>query len=410
MKMLPRTPPKALPQSWRPGSPSLSLRHPGLAVLAFFAFCIVAYAVHGGDPDPTYFLRRGTVLHVAEKGMIQVRASVPEAERRRSAESVERFFKERKWTIRDEEEGTVGSFRCLEVEREEGTLLLSGLFEPASDAERTLRAGMEVGEYLRAERKDPPVRIIKRRKERPSTLRSEPDGKEMVLVREDYLVFGQGLDPADDNFNPHFFERTASATPRILPFYIDRTEVTNAEYYRFCRRTHHPLPGEWKGSFPADRGDEPFLYARFADAQAYASWADKRLPTEFEWELAARGGLRGQEDEAASPPSYPVRDTETCNTAEAWTGKTPSPISVRALKDRSPLGIVGLCGNAPEWTSSYYVPYPGHRFRASNGRLLRVLRGGAYYLPLEQARAEARRGASPDGPVRAGFRLVMSPP
>lgn len=372
----------------------------------------VGFAADAGDPNPTYFQRRGLVVHVAGKGMVRVRATIPETERRRSPESRERFFAERQWIIRDDEGATAGTFRCFEVEAgsEGNDLLLSGLFEPSPDAEQSIRAGMEFGEYLKAEPRDPPVRIIRRQKGRPAALRSEIDGKEMVLIPENYLVFGQGMDSTADDFNPRFYERTASATPRILPFYIDRTEVTNAEYYRFCRRTHRPLPREWEGGFPAGRGDEPFLYASYADATAYAAWAEKRLPTEFEWELAARGGIRSQEDDEASPPSYPVKDTENCNTIEAWAGRKPAPLSVKVLKDRSPLGIVGLCGNAPEWTSSFYVPYPGHRFRESRGRLFRVIRGGAYFLPLEQARAEARRGAAPDGPVRAGFRLVITPP
>jgi len=68
-------------------------------------------------------------------------------------------------------------------------------------------------------------------------------------------------------------------------FYIDKTEVSNAAYAQFCQATQHPLPG----GFPANRPAYPVVSVTIADARAFAQWAGKRLPTDLEWEKAARG-------------------------------------------------------------------------------------------------------------------------
>lgn len=256
----------------------------------------------------------------------------------------------------------------------------------------------------------------------PSRLRSEADGKMMVFVEWDFLVFGQGEDPTADNYNPHFFDRDPDVTPRIESFYIDQYEVTNREYFAFCRRTGRPLPEAWRseGRPPESMMDHPFVLASYEDAAAYASWSGKRLPSELEWEMAARGGLKklrngsGADAIRRRPRDYPMGDWQegVCNTRERWTG-APKTIPVLQLKDVSPYGAVGMCGSAPEWTSSWYHPYPGQAGFPMHlsGQQFRVIRGGGFFLSRDSARADARDYGGMESPARehlAGIRLVRS--
>jgi formylglycine-generating enzyme required for sulfatase activity len=176
----------------------------------------------------------------------------------------------------------------------------------------------------------------------------------------------------------------------VKAFWLDRTEVTNAQFARFAGTGAHTPEGEWHKEA---RGKEqhPVVDVTWHDAVAYCRWAEKRLPTEAEWEYAARGtdGRR-----------YPW--------GNAWEGsrarhagnrgeETTAPVGSYAL-DVSPFGILDLAGNVSEWTSTLYRPYP---YSANDGREdsnfveLRVNRGGSWSSFPPFLRSSIRDGVRP---------------
>ncbi len=377
------------------------------------------------------FFARGEVIAVQKnKGAIRIKA-LSAALRNRSDEEIKTFFlrDEPELILRDASGQDAATFQATRVQigesSEQGepiSVILHGYFQMPPSRTRYLSTGYEAGIYLKQKNYRAPVFYGPEPARTASRIRHPVDGKEMLLVQWDYLVYGQGDDPLLDNYNPHFYERDITITPRVNSFYMDRYEVTNREYLKFCRETGHTVPPSWRrngGTYPDGKGDHPVTEASYADASAYAEWSGKRMPTEFEWELAARGGLRSLMDgEGAmslrrSPPIYPVGeqfDSYKCNTLESGHGDT---LSVYSIKDVSQTGMVGMCGNAREWTSSWYKPYPGNRFQQKqlSGKQFRIIRGGSYNQNRSAARADERDYGgfpSPERDFSAGFRLVVS--
>ena len=228
--------------------------------------------------------------------------------------------------------------------------------------------------------------------EKPSKLRN------MVLVPEGDYVMGSkpGRSPFENEYPRH--------PVHLESFYLDRYEVTNEDYKRFCDETQHPYPEYFlNGNFaPGDRL-KPVVMVSWSDADAYARWAGKRLPTEFEWEAAAAG---------VSGKTWPWGDlwsSDTANTREAGekdstsVGSYPFDVSVGGIHD--------LAGNVSEWTQSWYQPYPGNRRKEKEyGEQFKVLRGGSSKASKDFSRSQFRARL----PVSyrssdLGFRCAFSP-
>jgi iron(II)-dependent oxidoreductase len=164
----------------------------------------------------------------------------------------------------------------------------------------------------------------------------------------------------------------------IDSFYIDRYEVTNAQYYEFCMATEHRLPEFWGmdefRSGPA-YPDHPVIGVSFYDATAYAEWAGKRLPTEAEWEYAARGGVVGM--------PYVVGETLDPVLANYARSGTGGPLKVGTYGPNG-YGLYDMCGNVVEWVadrygSEYYSASPDSNPRGpEKGRFI-VIRGGGWH-------------------------------
>ncbi|MGH9935145.1 MAG: SUMF1/EgtB/PvdO family nonheme iron enzyme [Blastocatellia bacterium] len=217
-----------------------------------------------------------------------------------------------------------------------------------------------------------------------------PDG--MVFVPGG--TFKMGRDGGDE------FESPAH-TVNLKPFFIDRREVTNEEYQRFVSATRYRAPAHWAGGkIPGGQAKFPVVNVSWDDANAYARWANKRLPTEAEWEFAARG---------TDGRVYPWGSRWNPNYANVGRGKKGSLVETgRYAPGASPFGALDMCGNAWEWTSSDFKDYPGKKTASSLASAgLKVIRGGAYDVAPPSATSTYRGAIPPDRvPDKTGFRCA----
>jgi formylglycine-generating enzyme required for sulfatase activity len=176
-------------------------------------------------------------------------------------------------------------------------------------------------------------------------------------------------------------------------FWIDRYPVTNEQYLGFVRATGHPPPPDWPdGRPPEGRLDHPVERVSWHDAVAFASWAGKRLPTEAEWEKAARG------KDARRWPWGNAFDESRCIVWDHAMALDVTTVPVTAHPEgASPYGVEQMAGNVEEWVADELLPYPGSSHRSpSAGGGLRVVRGGSWFYTQEHARCAYRRGLAPD--------------
>jgi formylglycine-generating enzyme required for sulfatase activity len=198
-------------------------------------------------------------------------------------------------------------------------------------------------------------------------------------------------------------------TVTLGAYYIAQFPLTVAEYACFVRATKHREPSNWQEQ-QTDRSDHPVVYISWNDALAYVRWfatiieQTYRLPSEAEWEKAARS------TDGRIYPWGNQWDKTRANTYEGGLGTT-TPIG-SYLQGASPYGVLDICGNVWEWTSTIYKPYP---YNSIDGRenvhskFDRVLRGGSWGNYSRDARVACRNFfGSPDVGGGAGVRLACN--
>ncbi|MBC8285182.1 MAG: formylglycine-generating enzyme family protein [Nitrospinae bacterium] len=156
-------------------------------------------------------------------------------------------------------------------------------------------------------------------------------------------------------------------------FYMDLNEVTNTDYKKFIDETKHQAPYHWpEGNIPKTKEQHPVVYVSWFDADNYCKWAGKRLPTEQEWEKAARGsdGL-----------IYPWGNQWSLDKSNNPYKHSTGTVSIGSFPEgKSPYGLNDMSGNVWEWVDSYYLPHPGNPVtRAEYGKDKRVLKGGSWF-------------------------------
>lgn len=200
----------------------------------------------------------------------------------------------------------------------------------------------------------------------PSTAGKPPH--EPVLIKGG--SFRMGADTRGDHQPAHLVE--------LNDFYIDRYEVTNEEYHAFCQATKRKLPEFWG----MDRYRSGLAYPRhpvigisWADAVAFSQWCGKRLPSEAEWEYAARGGMVNKK--------FPLGDELSPDDGNYTKSGQKGPIEVGSYAPNG-FGLYDMQGNVLEWVhdrygANYYEQSPRRNPRGPKSGRFRVIRGGGWH-------------------------------
>ncbi len=237
------------------------------------------------------------------------------------------------------------------------------------------------------------VDMEKRRRE----MQAELNEREMVVIPAGISHMGSNL-PGRDEENPDH-------KIQIKAFCLDRYEVTNLQYKDFVDVSGHRTPVHWQsGTFPASKGDHPVVNVSWEDAHAYAEWVGKRLPTEAEWEWAARGGASRE---------YPWGKICSQDYANYSNPESRTSSVAKYPKGVSEFGIWDMCGNVGEWVSDwyenkYYTNSPEIDPKGPAEGRLKVYRGGGFQCNRMDLRAAARHSSTPSMYQEyIGFRCAM---
>lgn len=276
----------------------------------------------------------------------------------------------------------------------------------------------------------------------PSRVVTQPSHPGMVLVPEGAFLMGDSAAAAERAWAEYggqveyYSASLPQRTVDLASFWIDRTEVTNRLYRDFAAATGHPVPEDehvwaapyrWaEGAPPAGLEDHPVTLVSFDDAWAYCRWRGLRLPTEEQWEKAARGTNGrtypwGEGYRLSRVAGAGWRSARPLDRIGVWTdwwravyrgrmrGREVGTFPVgRFPAGASPYGVLDMAGNVFEWVDAEFEAYPGApQPHPDFQKGYKVVRGGDWYLDRIYHRAAARLRAPPDHRVPTiGFRCA----
>ena len=242
------------------------------------------------------------------------------------------------------------------------------------------------------------------------------DGGLMVLIPAGEFLMG-AVDDDDMGYTKSFREEKPQHVVCLDAFHVDVYQVTNAQYKRFADASGHQSPNAWNDTnFNAP--NQPVVGVNWFDAVAYTKWAGKRLPTEAEWEKAARGGLAnmrypwGNEPPDGTQCNFKDRDVdtdvlydETVNDGYRYTAPVGS-------YPPNGYGLYDMAGNVFEWCADDRIDYsmsPKYNPIGQTDGPARAVHGGGYLAPIFHLRC-SRRGGSPAHITASntGFRCAVS--
>jgi len=229
----------------------------------------------------------------------------------------------------------------------------------------------------------------------PNRIVATKDSAEMILIPAGMFTYGANQQEIKAVLRKNklgWAEIYAFELPKqqknLGAFYIDKYAVTNSQFEQFLKETGHREPKYWRRQL-LNGPHQPVVGVGWADAEAYAKWAGKRLPTEEEWEKAARG------TDGRSWPWGNVADNTAYNGRAQARG---APVNVGSFpRGNSVYGVSDMAGNVWEMTSGNY---------SNNSK---AMRGGSFLNPPGDVRVTVRWAAGDEdrGAVWLGFRCVM---
>jgi formylglycine-generating enzyme required for sulfatase activity len=236
------------------------------------------------------------------------------------------------------------------------------------------------------------------------------DPSEMVLIPKGPFYIGSSEKDIDwivETFYAEsrdwYLDETPSQAFYLNQFFIDKYEVTVEKYKNFIQKTRRTKPKFLEN--PKHNGpNHPIVGVTWQDAADYCAWVSKRLPTEAEWEKAARGddGRRYPWGNNAAIKKANVRGTEDSFRYSSPVGNFP--------EGQSPYGVMDMAGNAFEWTQDWYKPFPGNEGRDDlYNQKLKVVKGGSWKANMDLARSALRGKRFPHQSAdHVGFRCAKN--
>lgn len=238
----------------------------------------------------------------------------------------------------------------------------------------------------------------------------------LELVRVPAGEFLMGSDPAKDK--DAWKDQQPQHCVYVSEFYIGRYLVTNEQYAVFVRETQYKAPGHWEQDMiPAGKEDHPVVGVSWEDTVAFCKWLSQasgqsfRLPTEAEWEKAARG------TDGRKYPWGNQWDSSKLNSKEGGPGDTTTPVGHYSPGGDSPYGVADMCGNVWEWCSTVWQEkaYPFEvqdewvETYLNRRNVRRVLRGGTFHHRASYVRCAVRfkLHPRPDWSIDLSFRVVL---
>lgn len=200
-------------------------------------------------------------------------------------------------------------------------------------------------------------------------LKAQIPDSDMVLIPAGNFFMGKNTNNPTDWQPEH--------NVKVDSFYLDKHEVTNKQYYEFCMKTNNPLPEFWGSpqfKCSLEYPDFPVTGISYIDAEKYARWLGKRLPTEAEWEYASRSGMQNK--------NFSWGD-QIDSTKANYGKKYKGTLQVGTFKPNA-FGVYDMSGNVWEWTSDnyghdYYSVSPEQNPKGPQAGRFKVIRGGSWH-------------------------------